>query len=86
MVVDAPQASRVDVAVDLRRRERRVAEQLLDRPQVCASLEQVRREGVTEAVGVPEESPEHARVEALPADGEEERVACPAHERGPAVA
>ena len=38
MVVDAAEPSGVDVAVDLRGRERRVAEQLLDRAQVGAAL------------------------------------------------
>ena len=51
-VVDPAQAARVDVAVDLRRRERRVAEQLLDRAQVGAALEEVRRVRVAEAVRV----------------------------------
>src|SRR4051794_18876834 len=45
-VVDAPQPAAVHVAVDLRRRERAVPEQLLDRPQVGAALEHVRRERV----------------------------------------
>ena len=43
-VVDAAQALRVDVAVDLRRREGGVAEELLDRAQVGSAFEQVRRE------------------------------------------
>src|SRR5262245_48186623 len=38
-VVDAAQAARVDMAVHLRRRERAVAQQLLDRAQVGAALE-----------------------------------------------
>src|SRR5579864_4102599 len=46
VVVDAAQPLGIDVRVHLRRRERAVAEQLLDRPQVCSSLEQVRRECV----------------------------------------
>ena len=72
-VVDAAQALAVDVAVDLRRRERRVAEQLLDRAQVGAALEQVRREGVAQAVRVRRDPAQRARVEAPSADGEEER-------------
>ena len=73
-VVDLAQALAVDVAVDLRRRERRVAEQLLDRPQVGAAFEQVRRERVAQAVRMRRDPPERARVEAPAAHGEEERV------------
>jgi hypothetical protein len=51
-IVDAPEAAAVDVRVDLRRRERAVAEELLDHAQVGAALEQVRREGVAELVRV----------------------------------
>ena len=51
-VVDTAEALRVDVAVDLRRRQGRVAEQLLDHAQVGAALEQVRRERVTQAMRV----------------------------------
>ena len=51
-VVDPAQALAVDVAVDLRRRERAVAEQLLDHAQVGAALEQVRRERVAQPVRV----------------------------------
>ena len=42
-VIDLPQALGVDMAVDLSGRERGVAEQLLDRPQVGAALEKMRR-------------------------------------------
>ena len=45
-VVDATQALRVDVAVHLRRRQRAVAQQLLNRPQISAAFEQVRGERV----------------------------------------
>jgi hypothetical protein len=45
-VVDAPQVAGVDVAVDLCRRERAVAEELLDRAQVGSSFEQMGGEGV----------------------------------------
>ena len=50
-VVDAAEAPRVDVAVDLRRRERRMAEKLLDRAQVGAALQEVRRVRMAEAWG-----------------------------------
>ena len=73
-VVDLAQALRIDVAVHLRRRERAVAEQLLDRAQVGAALEQVRREGVAEAVRVRQQAAQGARVEAAAACREEERV------------
>jgi len=51
-VVDATQAPSVHMRIDLRRRERAVAEQLLDRPQVGAALQQVRREGVPQQMRV----------------------------------
>jgi glucose/arabinose dehydrogenase len=51
-----------------------VAEELLDRPQVGAALEQVRRERMAEAVRMGEESPDGARVEPLAPRGDEEGV------------
>jgi hypothetical protein len=45
-VVDAPQAAAVHVAVQLGGRERAVAEELLDRAEVGAALQEVRRERV----------------------------------------
>ena len=51
-IVDAAQPATVHVAVDLRRRERAVPEQLLDHAQVGAALEEVRGERVTQAVRV----------------------------------
>src|SRR5688500_6186962 len=73
-VIDLPQALGVDVAIDLRGRERGVAEELLDRAQVGAALEQVRGEGVPQPVGVGEHPANRARVEPPAADGEEEGV------------
>ena len=73
-VIDLPETFRVDMAVDLRGRERRVAEQLLDRAQVGAALEQVRRERVPQAVGVGDEPAERAGVEAAAAGREKEGV------------
>ena len=84
VVVDPAQAAGVDVAVDLGRRERGVAEELLDRPQVGATLEQVRRVGVAESVRVREEPAEDAGVEPPAADGDEQRVAGASYERRPA--
>jgi hypothetical protein len=52
VVIDAPQPTRVDVAVDLGRREGRMSEKLLDRAEVRASLEEVGRVRVPEAMGV----------------------------------
>ena len=60
VVVDAAEAARVDVAVDLRRRERGVPEQLLDRAQVGAALEQVRGVRVPEPVRVAHQPAEDA--------------------------
>ena len=48
--VDLEQLRRVDVRVALRRAEARVAEQLLNRAQVRAALQQVRRERVAQRV------------------------------------
>jgi hypothetical protein len=67
-IVDAPQPLPVDVAVHLGRRQGRVAEQLLDDPQVGAALEQVRRERVAKAVWVRDEPTERRRVEPAPPD------------------
>src|SRR5690349_22191811 len=73
-VVDAAQSSSVDVAVDLCRRQRAVAEELLDHAKVGAALEQVGGEGVSKAVWVGDEPAQGARVEPAPAGGDEERV------------
>ena len=51
-VIDLSEPAGIDVAVGLRRRERAVAEKLLDHAQVGATLEEVRRECVPESVGV----------------------------------
>ena len=85
-VVDAPQPPRIDVAVDLGRRERRVPEQLLDRAQVGAALEQVGRVGVAQPVGVAHQAAQGGGVERAPADREEQRVVRAARERRPRVA
>src|SRR5215210_6649341 len=85
-VVDAAQALAVDVAVHLRRRERAVAEQLLDRTQVGAALEEVRRERVPEPVRMSERPAQRRRVEATAAHREEERVLRAPREPGPGVA
>ena len=85
-VIDLPETFRIHMAVDLRGRERRVPEQLLDRPQIGAALEQVRRERVAQAVRVREEPPERAGVEPTAAHGDEERIVCAARELRPPVA
>src|SRR5437764_15176009 len=73
-VVHSSEAAAVDMAVDRRRRKRRVAEQLLDRPQVCAALEQMRRERMPQPVRMRRDPPHRARVEATATHREEERL------------
>ena len=85
-VVDTAQALSVDVAVDLRGGEGRVPEQLLDRAEVGAAFEQVRRERVAQLVRVRADPPQRARVEPLPARGQEQRSLRAADELGPRVA
>src|SRR5436190_20137340 len=85
-VLDAPEAPPVDVAVDLRRRQRAMPEQLLDHAKVGAALEQMGRERVAEAVWVRNESPQRARVEPPTAGGDEERVLGAGRELRAAVA
>src|SRR5579885_152022 len=82
MVVDLAKALRVDVAIHLRRRQRRVAEQLLDRAQVGAALEQMRRERVPQAVGTAHEPSQRRRVETAAVRGQEQGVVRAARERG----
>src|SRR6516165_147886 len=48
--IGADQALGIDFGIDLRRRQRSVAEQLLDRAHVAAAGEQVRGEGVAQCV------------------------------------
>src|SRR5947207_1503192 len=50
LVVNAPQALARDVGVDLRRRDVGVAEHRLERAQVGATFEQMRREGMAKDV------------------------------------
>src|SRR5690348_12869278 len=85
VVVDTAQPLRIDVRVHLRRRQRAVPEQLLDRAQVGAALEQVRREGVTQTVRVWHETPKSARVQPPSARGEEQCVLGATRELGPRV-
>src|SRR5262249_10118873 len=82
-VVDTAQPPSVDVAVQLRRREGAVAEQLLDRAQVGATLEQVRRKRVPQPVGMREDAAERRRVEALAAGRDEDGVLSAADELRP---
>src|SRR5438045_9796678 len=51
-----------------------MAEQFLDRAQVLAALEQVRRERMAQPMRVRCKSPQRRRIEPASADGEEERV------------
>src|SRR3954469_13331261 len=85
-VVDLAQALRIHVAVHLRRRERAVAEQFLDRAEVGAALEQVRREGVAEAGRGRQWAAQRAGVEPAAAGREEERVLRAADELWPRLA
>src|SRR5919108_5459205 len=73
-VVDAAESFGVDMAVDLGRGERRVAEELLDRPKVGAAFDEVRGEGVTKAVRVGHQPTEGGRVETSAGRREEEDV------------
>src|SRR5262249_25669657 len=73
-VVHPAQAPPVDVAVDLRRRQGRMAEQLLNRPKVGAAFEEVRRERVAQPVRMRRDPAQRARVQPPPADGEEQGV------------
>ena len=50
LVVDLDQLLHRDVCVNLRSRETRVAQELLDVAQVCAAVEQVRRKRVSQGV------------------------------------
>src|SRR5437899_2348100 len=49
--VDLEQLRGIDVRIALRRAQARVAEQLLNRPQVGAALQEMRRERVAQGVG-----------------------------------
>ena len=70
-VVDPPQAPSVDVAVDLRGGERSVAEQLLDRAEVGAALEQVGGERMAQAMGIRHQAAQRRGVQGLAARGQE---------------
>src|SRR5512146_3563834 len=85
-VVDAAQMTRVDVAVHLRRRERAVSEQLLDRAEIRTAVEQVRGERVAQPVRVGDDAAQRARVEASAASRQEEGVVRSRGKRGPGVA
>src|SRR6478609_2657702 len=80
MVVDAPQPLRVDVAVHLGRREGAVAEELLDRAQIGAALEQMRRERMAQAMRMRNETAQGRGVETPAADGDEECILRASHE------
>src|SRR4051812_3135469 len=86
MVVDAAEPLRVDVAVHLRGRERAVTEQFLDRAEIGAALEQVRGEGMPQAMRVLDEAAQGRGIETSPARGDEQRVLRAARELGSCVA
>ena len=75
-VVHAAEATAVDMRVDLRRRQRAVPEQFLDRTEVGAPLQQMGGEGMAHPVWMGQQPPQGARVETTPANGQEERVLC----------
>ena len=79
-VVHAAQATAVDVAIELGRRERAVAEQLLDRAQVGTTLEQMGCECMPQAVRMSEDAAEGRRVEAATSCGQEHGPLRPAGE------
>src|SRR5262245_9242316 len=63
-IVDAPQSPAVDMAVDLCRAQRAVAQQLLDDAEVGSAFQEMRRERVPQVVGMRNHPAERARVEA----------------------
>ena len=63
-----------------------MAEQLLNRAQVGAALEEVRRERVAKAMRMADEPPHSAGVEPPAPCGKKQRVDCAAHELGPTAA
>jgi len=84
-VVDSAKAASVDVAVDLCRRERRVAEELLDDAKIGATFEEVGRERVPQPVRMAQEPTHGARLESPSADGQEHRFGCAADQTGSAL-
>src|SRR2546429_4260789 len=74
LVVHAAQAAAVYMAVQLRRRERAVTEEILDRAQVGSAFQQVRCERMAQAVGMRERATQRRRVEAMSARRQEEGV------------
>ena len=79
-VVDAAQPPSVDVRVDLCGRERAVAEELLDRAQIGAALEEMSRECVPQAMRMREHAANRRGIQAPTARREEQRVLGPARE------
>ena len=63
-----------------------MAEELLDRAEVCASFQEVGGEGVPEPVGSPQEAARRAGVEAPAAGGQEDGVLGAGREVRPPVA
>jgi hypothetical protein len=86
VVIDLSQSFRVDVAVHLGRRQRGVAEQLLDRAQIGAAFQQVGGERVSQPVWMRHQSPQGRRIESPAAGGEKQRVLGAPSELRPRVA
>src|SRR5215218_6401654 len=74
------------MAVDLRGRERAVAEQFLDDAEIGPALDEVSGERVAEAVRVGEEPPQGARVEPAAPHREKQRYLGSTNEAGPPLA
>src|SRR5919198_2263919 len=85
-VIDPAQPLAVDVGVDLGRRERAVAEELLDGAEVGAALDEVCGEGVAQPMRVRRDPPQRARVEPRSSHRDEERVLRGTDKRRPRLA
>ena len=84
-VVHAAEAAAVHVAVQLRRRQGAVAQQILNRAQVGAAFEQMRGEGVPQPMRMSEHAAQRRRVEPAPTGRKEQRGLRPAHELWPSL-
>ena len=74
LVVDAPEATAVDMAVQLRRRQRTMAQELLDGSEVGAAFHWMRRERMSQPVWVGEYATQRRGVEPLATRRQEQRV------------
>src|SRR5471032_533831 len=86
MVIDLAEALGVDVAVHLGGRQRGVAQELLDRAEVGAAFEQMRRERMPEPMRVGDEPAQRRRVQPSSVGRQEQRVVRATRELWPRVA